>query len=223
MVKLKTLSTSFFSAHSRRNHTILARNLGQKLGLYHFRHAGSQELLGSIIHEQLLIQRGTQLFHFHGEFSEKNQKKLMKNQVKLTNITPLRKFEPPIKNPGSASDKNFSEYRETTRRELAEFIEGKGRFTPEQASPIRAPATIPPNLRLGPTCHRGQEQQIINGGVTFGSVLYIGVGDKVGGGFGEWTGGIHRACTKWFYSFCQPPLLTYKTPKTSQLKSHTLD
>ena len=35
----------------------------------------------------------TNLFHFHGEFSEK----LMKNQVKLTNRIPLCEFEPLVK------------------------------------------------------------------------------------------------------------------------------
>ena len=43
----------------------------------------------------------TNLFHFHGEFLE-NQEKLINNQVKLTNRSPLCKFEPHAKNPGSA-------------------------------------------------------------------------------------------------------------------------
>ena len=39
----------------------------------------------------------TKLFHFHGEFSEKSKIYIINNQVKLTNRTPLYKFEPPIK------------------------------------------------------------------------------------------------------------------------------
>ena len=38
----------------------------------------------------------SKLFHFHGEFSE-NQEKLIKSQVKLTNQTHLCKYEPPFK------------------------------------------------------------------------------------------------------------------------------
>ena len=57
---------------------ILARNLGQKLGLYHL---DTKELLGSSDHE------------------------------------------------------NIPEYRETIRRELADFIEATGRFSPNKASP----------------------------------------------------------------------------------------
>ena len=61
---------------------ILARNLGQKIGLYHL---DMQELLGS------------------------------------------------------SEDENISEYREVIRREIAEFIEATGRFTPAQASPTLSP------------------------------------------------------------------------------------
>ena len=43
----------------------------------------------------------TKLFNFHGEFS-KNQEKMINNQVKFTNRTPLCKFEPLYRNPGSA-------------------------------------------------------------------------------------------------------------------------
>ena len=61
---------------------ILARNLGQKLGLYHL---DTKELLGSSNHE------------------------------------------------------NIPEYRETIRRELADFIEATGRFSPNKASPTLSP------------------------------------------------------------------------------------
>ena len=40
---------------------------------------------------------------------------------------------------GSSEDENISEYREVIRREIAEFIEATGRFTPAQASPTLSP------------------------------------------------------------------------------------